>query len=219
MANPSSNAGWGGPQSKPLTIMLAVVVAITIWSAIDPFDYATWFFELFIGAGGIVALVLLRKRFPMSSLLLAVAAIHYVVLAIGAKYTYAEEPIFSWLRDAFDLSRNHFDRVGHFMQGVTPALVLREVLQRRTKIGRGVWLGFCALTTAMAFSALYEILEWLWVAAFYPDVGPEWLGMQGDPFDAQADMLMATLGGLLSTVILARWHDVSIDDLLRRLKG
>ncbi len=99
------------------------------------------------------------------------------------------------------------------MQGVTPALVMREVLQRRTQIGRGFWLGFAALTTAMAFSAFYEILEWLWVAIFYPDAGPEWLGMQGDPFDAQADMLMATLGGLLSTVVLRRWHDRSIDDL------
>ena len=209
MASRSSN-------SKAMTAMLAVVVAATVWSAIEPYDYATWFFELFIGAAGIIALVLLRKRFPMSSLVLTVAAIHYVVLAMGAKYTYAEEPIFSWLRDTLDLSRNHFDRVGHFMQGVTPALVMREVLQRRTKIGRGVWLSFCALTTAMAFSALYEILEWLWVAAFYPNEGPEWLGMQGDPFDAQADMLMATLGGLLSTVILRPWHDRSIDKLLRR---
>ena len=218
MANPSTDLGWGGPQSKPLTIMLVVVVAATIWSAIAPYDYATWFFELFIGAGAIIAVVLLRHRFPMSALLLAVAAIHYVVLAMGAKYTYAEEPIFSWLRDTLDLSRNHFDRVGHFMQGVTPALVMREVLQRRTKIGRGFWMGFTALTTAKAFSALYEILEWLWVAAFYPEVGPEWLGMQGDPFDAQADMLMATLGGLLSTVVLARWHDISIDDLLGRIR-
>ena len=210
MASRSSN-------SKAMTAMLAVVVAATVWSAIEPYDYATWFFELFIGAAGIIALVLLRKRFPMSSLVLTVAAIHYVVLAMGAKYTYAEEPIFSWLRDTFDLSRNHFDRVGHFMQGVTPALVMREVLQRRTKIGRNLWLGFAALTTAMAFSALYEILEWLWVAAFYPNEGPEWLGMQGDPFDAQADMLMATLGGLLSTVVLRPWHDYSIDDLLKRL--
>ena len=209
MASPSSN-------SKAMTAMLAVVVAATVWSAIDPYDYATWFFELFIGAGGIVALVLLRKRFPMSALVLGVAALHYVVLAMGAKYTYAEEPIFSWLRDTFDLSRNHFDRVGHFMQGVTPALVMREVLQRRTQIGRGFWLGFAALTAAMAFSALYEILEWLWVAVFYPNEGPEWLGMQGDPFDAQADMLMATLGGLLSTVVLRPWHDRSIDKLLRK---
>ncbi len=196
--------------------MLAVVGVVTVWSAIHPADYATWFFELFIGAAGVVALLVLRRRFPFSALVLGVVALHYVVLAIGAKYTYSEAPPGEWLRAAFDLSRNHFDRVGHFMQGVTPALVMREALLRRTGIGRGFWLGFCSVSVALAFSGLYEILEWLWVALFYPDAGPEWLGMQGDPFDAQADMLMATLGGLLSAVGLRRLHDSSIAALPRR---
>ncbi|MEZ5396952.1 MAG: DUF2238 domain-containing protein [Bryobacterales bacterium] len=151
-----------------------------------------------LGAAGILVLYLIRNRFRFSNLVYVVAAIHYVVLSIGAKYTYADVPLFDWLQQALDLSRNHFDRVGHFMQGVTPALVMREVLFRRTGIGKGVWLALCSVSVAMAFSALYEILEWLWVVWFYPDAGPEWLGMQGDPFDAQADMLMATLGGLLS---------------------
>ncbi|MCB1019881.1 MAG: DUF2238 domain-containing protein [Acidobacteria bacterium] len=199
--------------SRALYFLLAVAAAATIWSGIAPVDRFTWFFELFIGAGGILVLYLIRNRFRFSNLVYVVAAIHYVVLAIGAKYTYAEVPLFDWLQQALDLSRNHFDRVGHFMQGVTPALVMREVLFRRTGIGKGVWLALCSVCVAMAFSALYEILEWLWVAAFYPDAGPEWLGMQGDPFDAQADMLMATLGGLLSAVVLARWHDRSMDKL------
>lgn len=210
MASPSNDAG---ADVKPYAWMLGVVAVATLWSAIEPFDYATWFFELFIGAGGVLALVLLRRRFPFSALVLGVAALHYVVLAIGAKYTYAEAPPGEWLRAAFDLSRNHFDRIGHFMQGVTPALVVREVLLRRTGIGRGLWVGFCSVSVALAFSGLYEILEWLWVALFYPDAGPEWLGMQGDPFDAQADMLMATLGGLLSAVGLRRRHDASMAKL------
>ena len=196
---------------KPYAWMLGVVGAATLWSAIDPADYATWFFELFIGAAGVVALVLLRRRYPFSALVLGVAAFHYVVLAVGAKYTYAEAPPGEWLRAALDLSRNHFDRFGHFMQGVTPALLMREVLLRSTGIGRGFWLGFCSVSVALAFSGFYEILEWFWVALFYPDEGPEWLGMQGDPFDAQADMLMATLGGLLSAVGLRRLHDRSIE--------
>ena len=201
------------PAERPdraMQFLLAVTVAATLWSGINPVDRFTWFFELFIGAAGILVLYLIRNRFQFSALVYVVAAIHYVVLAVGAKYTYAEVPLFDWLQQALDLSRNHFDRVGHFMQGVTPALVLRECLFRRTGIGKGFWLGFCAVCVALAFSGLYEILEWLWVAAFYPDAGPEWLGMQGDPFDAQADMLMATLGGLLSAVILARWHDRSM---------
>ena len=127
MANPSSN-------DKPLAVMLAVVVAATVWSAIDPYDYATWFFELFIGAGGIVALVLLRKRFPMSALVLGVAALHYVVLAMGAKYTYAEEPIFSWLRDTFDLT---VVLVEHNMQVVMGVCEEIHVLDHGETIAHG----------------------------------------------------------------------------------
>ena len=198
---------------RALHFLLAVAAAATVWSGINPVDRFTWFFELFLGAAGIIALYLIRNRFPFSDLVYIVAALHYVVLAVGAKYTYSEVPLFDWLQEALSLSRNHFDRVGHFMQGVTPALVMRETLFRRTGIGKGAWLGFCSVCVALAFSGMYEILEWLWVAAFYPDAGPEWLGMQGDPFDAQADMLMATLGGLLSVVVLARWHDSSMNRL------
>ncbi len=204
------------PAERPnrvLQLLIAVAAAATVWSGVNPADRFTWFFELFLGVAGVLVLYLIRNRFRFSALVYVVAAIHYVVLAVGAKYTYAEVPLFDWLQQALDLSRNHFDRVGHFMQGVTPALVLREVLFRRTGIGRGFWLGFCSVCVALAFSGLYEILEWLWVAAFYPDAGPEWLGMQGDPFDAQADMLMATLGGLLSAVVLARVHDRSMEEL------
>jgi putative membrane protein len=190
--------------------MMAVFVAATVWSGANPADRFTWFFELFLGGAGVLALYFLRHRFRFSDLVFYVAAAHYVVLAVGAKYTYAEVPLFDWLQEALSLSRNHFDRVGHFMQGVTPALVIRECLFRRTGIGRGAWLTLCSVSAALAFSGLYEFLEWLWVAAFYPDAGPEWLGMQGDPFDAQADMLMATLGGLLSAVGLAGLHDRSM---------
>jgi putative membrane protein len=206
-----------GIQDRPLTVMAVVCLVALAWSAVNPADYATWFFELFLGIAYVLTLVALRKRFPFSTLVCLVAAIHFVVLAVGAKYTYAEVPLFNWLRDSFDLSRNHFDRVGHYMQGVTPALVMREVLLRKTKIGRNAWLTFSSVSVALAFSALYEILEWLWVAAFYPDQGPEWLGMQGDMFDAQADMLMAFLGGLTSAVVLARVHDASLRDLEGRV--
>ncbi len=196
--------------------MAAVCLVALVWSAIHPADYATWFFELFLGAAYVLTLIALRKRFPFSTLVYVVAAIHFVVLAIGAKYTYAGVPLFNWLRDTLDLSRNHFDRVGHYMQGVTPALVMREVLLRKTGLGRNAWLTFSSVSVALAFSALYEVLEWLWVVAFYPQQGPEWLGMQGDMFDAQADMLMAFLGGLTSAVVLARAHDASLRVLERR---
>jgi len=194
----------------PLARLSAVVVLATLWSAIRPADYATWFFELFVGVAGVIALIAIRHRFAFSGFVCGVVAVHYVVLAIGAKYTYAEEPLFSLLRDAGVFSRNHFDRVGHFFQGVTPALVTREVLLRTTNLRRGTLLALLCLAVSVGFSGLYEILEWLWVAAFYPTRGPEWLGMQGDPWDAQADMFMALCGGLTSVLVLARFHDRSL---------
>lgn len=195
---------------RALKAMLLVVAGATLWSGIRPADYATWFFELFIGLIGVAVLAATAGRFRFSALVYGVVAVHYVVLAVGAKYTYSEVPLFNWLKDVLHLERNHFDRVGHYFQGVTPAIVTREVLLRTTGIGRSRWLPFLAVSVAVAFSGLYEILEWLWVVAFYPDSGPEWLGMQGDLWDAQGDMLMALLGGLTSALILAKWHDRSM---------
>jgi putative membrane protein len=207
------------PSSRPASLLhdrtnqlfLLWVAAATAWSAVKPADYATWFFELFLGAAGAATLVLVSPRFRFSRCVYVVAAVHYTILAAGAKYTYAEEPLFNWLKDALDLERNHFDRVGHFAQGVTPALVAREALARATALGdRSRWVLFLPVCVALAFSALYEILEWGWVVVFYPDAGPEWLGLQGDPWDAQADMLLALLGALFAIAVLGRWHRASM---------
>lgn len=205
------------PNQRPLNAMLIVVGVATVWSALFPADFATWFFELFIGLIGVAILTALANRFPFSGLVYGVVAVHYVVLAVGAKYTYSEVPLFNWLKDVLNFERNHFDRVGHYFQGVTPALVTREVLLRTTGIGRSRWLSLLSVCVALAFSGLYEILEWLWVVVFYPDRGPEWLGHQGDPWDAQADMLMALLGGCTAAFILAPWHDRSMARLAERM--
>lgn len=200
------------PSKSPsaLQTMLLVCTLATGWSAIHPADYATWFFELFVGAAGIAALVCIRNRFRFSPLVYGIVALHFVVLAIGAKYTYADEPIFNWLKDSLGLSRNYFDRVGHFLQGVTPALITREALLRSTGLQRGAFTGFLSACVALAFSAFYELLEWVWVLMFYPDNGPEWLGMQGDPWDTQGDMAAALCGALVVVLLLSRWHDRSM---------
>ena len=146
-------------------------------------------------------------RFRFATVVYIVAIIHFLVLAIGGKYSYAESPIGFWMQDLLGLERNPFDRVGHFMQGFTPALVARELLLRTTKLERGGWLRFIVVSICLAFSAFYELLEWWWVILFYPDAGPDWLGHQGDPFDAQADMLMAALGASLALLLLSRLQD------------
>jgi putative membrane protein len=192
-------------------VFLMVVGAAFIWSAIRPLDYGVWLFELSLGLLGVGFLVATRRTYPFSGLAYGLAAVHFVILACGAKYTYAEMPLFNWLRDAFHLSRNHFDRVGHLAQGFIPAIFVRELLRRTGRLQPGWLLGFLSISVCLAFSAFYEILEWWVVIMFYPDAsGTEWLGMQGDPWDAQEDMLMALIGAGVSILTLSSWHERSM---------
>lgn len=199
-----------------VTILAVTMLVGIAWSAWRPVEYATWAFELLPGTAATLVLLWLAfsGRFQFSAVVYLACAVQFVVLAAGAKYTYAEMPLFNYLRDALDLSRNHFDRVGHFLQGVTPTLVARELLVRRTNIRRPL-AGLLAISVALAFSASYEIIEWLWVVVFYSTQGPAWLGHQGDVWDAQADMLMALCGGVLAVLILARWQDRQAGGLTR----
>ena len=194
----------------PYVVFLSTVAIAFAWSAIRPRDYAVWLFELSLGIAGVVFLVATRRRFPLSGLVYVLAAIHFVILACGAKYTYAEMPLFNWLRDALSLSRNHFDRVGHLAQGFIPAIFVREWLRRAGGQRPGALLGFLCISVCLAFSAFYEILEWVIVLKFYPASGPEWLGMQGDPWDAQEDMLMAFVGAAASILTLSSAHERSM---------
>jgi len=189
---------------------LVVVAAAFAWSAIRPVDWWTWFFELSLGLVAVAVLAGTHRHFPMSGLVYALAASHFVILACGAKYTYAEMPLFNILRDTLNLARNDFDRVGHFAQGFVPAIVVREVLRRVTGVRPGRMLGFLCVCVCLAFSASYEIFEWLVVVKFYPTSGPEWLGMQGDPWDAQEDMLMALLGAAIAILTLSGFHERSM---------
>lgn len=203
-----------GSTSRSLFVLLAVAVLATAWSAVHPADYATWFFELFIGAGGIAILCVFRRQLPFTGLVYLVAAAHYVILAIGAKYTYAEVPLFDALSEHMGWSRNYFDRVGHFAQGVTPALVVRELLLRQTPLPPGRWTTFLSICVALAFSAAYELLEWFWILAFYRDKGPEWLGMQGDPWDTQGDMFAALCGACVAMLCGTRLQDRQLNKSL-----
>ena len=202
---------------RDVWLILIVFALATAWSLVQPVDYATWVFEIVPGGIGVIALAAASSRFRFSSLVYAVVAVHFVILAAGAKYTYAEMPWFNWLRDTFHLSRNYFDRVGHVFQGVTVALVTREILLRCTAIGCGRILAFLSICVALAFSAFYELVEWRWVVLFYPNQGTQWLGMQGDPWDTQWDMCMALCGAMLVVGTLSRLHDRSIQKVTSAL--
>ena len=192
---------------EPL-ILLAVGLGVLAWSGIAPHDRLTWFLET-VPAMIVAAIILAtHRRFPLSPLLLRLILLHAIVLMIGGRYTYALAPPGEWVRDLFDLSRNHYDRLGHFMQGFVPAVAAREILLRRSPLQPGKLLGFLAVCICLAFSAFYELLEW-WSAVALGEGADAFLGTQGDVWDTQWDIFMALVGATSAT-LLGRLHDRSI---------
>lgn len=186
--------------------LVALVLAVLVWSGIRPHDRFTWFMEVFPVLLGLPVLLATHRRFPLTPLLMVLLAIHACILMLGGKYTYAEVPLGNWVRDAFGMARNHYDRVGHFAQGFVPAILAREILWRRSPLRGSRWLPFVVVAFCLAFSAFYEMIEW-WAALLGGEGATEFLGTQGDPWDTQWDMFLALLGAIAAQVALNRWHD------------
>jgi len=196
-----------GPEQKPvLLFLLAVFAALLAWSAIHPHDYFTWVLEIFPALIALGVLVLTYRRFQFTTLVYVLVLLHACILFVGGHYTYAEVPLFNWIRDHFHLARNDYDRLGHFAQGFVPALVAREVLLRRKIVLRGGWLFFIVWSICLAISAAYELLEWR-VSVATGSAGDSFLGTQGDPWDTQEDMATAAVGALAALLLLSGWQD------------
>lgn len=193
-------------------LWLAVFFAVLIWSAIAPFDRLTWWLEVAPALIGLVLMAWTYQRFPLTTLLYVLILIHCLILFVGGHYTYARVPAFDWLRDTFELSRNHYDRVGHLAQGFIPALIARELLLRLTPLKRGGWLFFLVLCVCLAISAVYELIEWA-AAMALGGSAEEFLALQGDVWDTQKDMALAGVGALAAQIGLARWHDRQLQTL------
>jgi putative membrane protein len=133
-------------------------------------------------------------------------------LILGGHYTYAEVPLGFWVRDAFDLARNHYDRLGHFIQGFVPAIIAREILLRRSPLVQGKWLFFMVCSICLAVSACYEFIEW-WTALVGGGSAESFLGTQGDVWDTQWDMFLALLGSISAQVLLSRVHGRQLNDI------
>src|SRR6185436_8460058 len=188
-----------------ITLLIAFF-AVLLWSLVNPHDYFTWLLEVFPAIIGIVLIIALRNRFPLTPLLLTLLTIHAIILMVGGHYTYAEVPFGFWMRDVFHLGRNDYDRIGHFAQGFVPAMVAREILIRRNVVrGRG-WLYFIIVAICLAISAAYELLEWS-VSAATGSQGDAFLGTQGDVWDTQKDMALALIGAITAPLLLGRLHD------------
>lgn len=200
-------------QDKTLyaTLGPAVLLAL-VASGIAPYDRATWLLEVAPVLIAAPVLLFSYRRFPLTRLLYVLIAAHALVLILGGAYTYARVPAGFWVQDWLELSRNPYDKLGHFMQGLVPALLARETLLRFGFLDSGRMLGFLSLCVALAFSAFYELIEW-WVALIAGQGAEDFLGTQGDPWDTQSDMLMALLGALFSVTCLARIQNRQIAQL------
>lgn len=185
---------------------LAVAVIGLAVSAIQPFDSFTLFLEVAPILIAIPILVATHRRFPLTPLVMGLIAFHALVLCLGGHYTYARVPIGFWVGHTFGFARNHYDRFGHFIQGFVPAVIGRETLIRNTPLRPGGWLAFISVCICLAISATYEFIEW-WTALAQGAAATDFLGTQGDPWDTQTDMLMATIGAIVANVMLASLHD------------
>lgn len=191
--------------------LLVSFAAVFIWSAILPFDPFTWYLEALPPFVGLVVILATYRRFTMTSLTYTAIWIFAVIIMTGAHYTYERVPLGDMMKDLFGFHRNHFDRVGHFIQGVTPAIIARELLLRTSPLKPGKWLFFIVVSIALAISAMYELFE-AGMAIGTGTAADAFVGMQGDIWDAQKDMTMAFCGSIVAQVLFSRMHD-------RMLKG
>lgn len=190
--------------------LLVLVLSLEVLLGISPkADRFTWVMEnapVWLGLG---ILACTHRRFQLSRLCLTLLALHAVILMVGGHYTYAQVPLGDWIKNAFGLERNHYDRLGHFAQGFVPAILAREILLRVARLPRSGWVAFLCACVCLAFSAFYELIEW-WTALATGEAATDFLGTQGDVWDTQWDMFLALIGALMALLSLARRHDRSM---------
>lgn len=191
-------------------LWLAIFLIVFLWSAIAPKDYITWFLEVLPAIVALLILALTEKSFPLTPLAYLLILIHSVILMIGGHYTYAEVPFGDLFSD-----RNNYDKIGHLAQGFIPALVAREILMRKAVVASKKWLNFFIVTTCLAISAFYELIEW-WVALLSRESAEAFLGTQGYIWDTQSDMFLALLGAIICIAVLSPLHNKQLTDLPTR---
>lgn len=188
------------------TLWLIIYFSVLAWSVINPKAYGIWFLEVSPALIGFVILATTYRKFPLTPLLYTLILIHCIILMVGGHYTYAEVPLFDYIKPWFGFERNNYDRLGHFAQGFVPAIIAREVIIRRHLVPSPFWRNVFIVSVCLAFSAFYELIEWA-VALLSGSGADEFLATQGDEWDTQADMALALLGAILALLLLSRLHD------------
>ena len=187
-------------------IWLIIYSSVLIWSGINPKDYFTWLLEVFPALIGLIILAATYNKFRLTPLAYILILVHCIILMVGGHYTYAEVPLFNWIRDTFGMARNNYDKIGHLAQGFIPAIIAREILLRKKVVTQQGWMNFLVICICLAISAFYELIEW-WAALLSGEAAEDFLGTQGYIWDTQSDMGLALLGAIISLLILSRLHD------------
>jgi putative membrane protein len=205
------------PLQRTQALLLASMVLITflVLSGVRPFDRTTWALEVFPVVVTLPLLWATYRRFPLTNLLYILIFVHACVLILGGAYTYARVPLGFWLADLLDLSRNPYDKIGHFFQGLVPAIAAREILLRGRFVRPSKMLAFIVVCIVLAISACYELIEWA-AALILGQGADEFLGTQGDPWDTQSDMFLALMGACAALLALTRIHDRQLKPFLRQ---
>ena len=198
---------------KYLYSLLIIFSIVLGWSAINPKDYFTWVLEVFPAIIGLIVLMATFKKFRFTDFVYTLILIHCCILFVGGHYTYAEVPLFDWIRDVFHQSRNNYDKVGHLAQGFVPALIIRELFIRTDVVNKKSWLNLIIVSICMAISVSYEFIEWF-VSIATGSAGDSFLGTQGYIWDTQSDMLYATIGSVLGLLIFSRYQDKQIKKII-----
>ncbi len=194
------------------TTIIAIVLII---SGIKPYDRMTWLMEVIPVLIVMPVLFMSFKKFPLTNLLYSLIFLHAIVLIVGGAYTYARVPLGFEIADWFNLDRNPYDKIGHFMQGFVPAVVAREILIRNHILAKGKILSFIVICIVLAISATYELIEWA-AALLLGQGAEEFLGTQGYEWDTQSDMFFALIGGSTALLFLSKWHDWQISNLISK---
>lgn len=195
--------------SKTVILYIALFFTTLTISAIQPKEYFTWFLEVIPALIGFLILAFTYKRFRFTNFTYGFILLHCIILFVGGHYTYAEVPIFDWIREIFQQSRNNYDKVGHFAQGFVPAMIIRELFIRKKVIANQAFFSFIVVAICLAISAAYEWIEW-GVSLCTGEGGDAFLGTQGYIWDTQSDMLFATIGAITMILFFSKTQDKAI---------
>lgn len=188
-------------------VLLLIVMVFCLWSGISPKDTRlTWILETAPFFMALPVMLFTYRRFPLTDLTYTLIAVHAMILMLGAHYSYAKVPLGFWMQDWFGWTRNNYDKIGHLMQGFGPTIYVREIVSRTSPLKRGKWLGFFSVAVPLAFSAIYEIIEWL-ASLTDPTDTEAFLGTQGYIWDTQSDMFLCLVGSLIALAVLTKVHN------------